>query len=422
MKKYKLLIIPILLILITTTALAMRRGKTINGVERELWIDDYSTLPTDPEIGFESIILQVDFRHTGTATYRNITFKAGEVPQLEAVRDEFHVTRMNPDDKFTTSYKFNVKEDTTPGIYTVPIHVEYEDIGSDEDNKTAKITRDARIRVSDETRIEIIGIEQKEPLVPGEEFETMVEVKNIGNMPSNLLRVSLDTKERERTATTEQGLIEGDYESDSSGAIYWRRQHKTIDYLEPGETEKVILQGKVSISAENKLYPAVATVREGEKEFENKFALSIEGKPELIQAGISTTGDDPRTGERTAISIQLENIGRGEAKATKLEIKEGDYEGVRTAHIGTIDDDGGMGTAIMDLTFKEPGKHELIYEVTYQDITGEEYTETFTGEIYIDPEVEDYTIYIVAAIILVAAIYLIHRKIKKSKEDQEIDI
>ncbi|MFW5902731.1 MAG: COG1361 S-layer family protein [archaeon] len=417
-KKKLLLIIPIIFFLAATTALSSyRRGRVIDGTERELWIEEYSTLPTDPEVGFKSIILQVDFKHTGTATYRNMTFRAEEPPQLEAIREEFHITRMNPDDVFTTSYKFNVKEDTTPGVYTVPIHVEYTDIGSDEDNKTAKITREARVEVSDETRIEIIDIDQEEPVKPGEEFKTELTVKNIGNMPSNLLKASLDLREISQQTTMEGQQIENPEE-----AINWKRQYKTIDYLQPGETRKVEFTGKTSISADNKIYPAIATVEGGGEPETNKFTVTVEGDPKLMEAGLSTTGDDPRAGEKTAISIQLENIGRGEAKATKLEVKEGEYEGVKTAHIGTIDDDGGMGTAIMDLTFKEPGKHELIYEVTYQNALGEEYTETFTGEVYIEPEKKSYINYIIGTVIILAAVYLIHRKIKKSKEDEEIDI
>jgi len=295
--------------------------------------------------------------------------------------------------------------------------VEYEDIGSDKDNKTAKITRDARVQVSDETRIEITNVNQEEPVEPGEEFKTELTVKNIGNMPSNLLKASLDVREISKQQTTLEGQPVSIEE-----AINWKRQYKTIDYLQPGETQTIEFQGTTSISAENKIYPAIATVEGGEEVETNKFTVTVEGKPEVIEAGITTAGETPRKGERTSISIQLENIGRGDAKAVKVELDEGKYQGTRTSHIGTIDEDGGTGTAVMDLTFKEPGEHKLGYTVTYQDKTGKEYSEKFTGTVYIDPEAEDYTYYIIGAIIIVIAIYLVHRKIKKSKEAEEMNI
>ncbi len=424
-KKRLLLTIPIIFLLAATIAISgFGRGRVISGTERELWIEEYSTLPADPEVGFESIILQVDFKHTGTATYRNMTFRAEEPPQLESVREEFYISNMKPDDVFTTSYKFNVKENTTPGVYTVPIHIEYTDIGSDEDNKTAKITREARVRVSDETDIEIVNVEQEEPVLPGEEFKTEVEVKNIGNMPSNLLKVSMDTlAAQERTATEEEMMEEG-YEVGIEEAIHWKRQHKTIDYLHPGETQTIEFTGKTSISADNKIYPAVARVEGGgQREIEkNKFTVTVEGEPRVIEGGLSTAEEEPRAGDRISISIQLENIGEGDARATTLKLEEGKFEGDSRSHIGTIDKDGGTGTAVMDLTFTEPGEHEIKYTVTYEDKTGKEYTEEFTDTVYIGPEEEDYTTLIIAAIVAIIVAFLIYRKIKKSKEAKEVEV
>lgn len=417
MKKNILIGTFLLIFLLSGIASASRiRGRTEHGVETELWVDDYSTLPENPQTGFSGVILQVDFHHTGSATYRNISFEAQTPDQLEPVRERFYISSMSPRDIYTTTYRFNVKEDTEPGIYTVPIEITYTDIQGKGDGKIT-IQREARLRISDETRIEIIEVNQEEPVEQGEEFKTELKVKNIGNIPSNLLKASLDIRETQEQSLTAEGQPKAKEE-----AISWKRQQKTVDYLQPGEIRTIEFQGTTSISAENKIYPAIATVESGENVESNKFIVTIAGKPEIIEAGITTAGENPRKEERTPISIQLENIGKGDAKAVKLELEEGAYKGVRKSHIGTIDEDGGTGTAVMDLTFQEAGKHNLKYTVTYQDVTGEKYTQTFTGTLYIDPETKDYTYYIAGAIILLIAIYLTWRKIKRNRETEEMEI
>lgn len=301
MRRYLAIAVPMLILLLSGIAGASNyyRGTLKQGDEAELWIDNHSTLPEDPQTGFSNIILQVDFKHTGTATYKNISFEAQTPPQLNPVRTGFYISRMNPGDVFTTSYRFNVKEDTDPGMYTVPIRVKYTDIAGEGDKKVT-VTREAKVKVSDETRVEIVEVNQEETVASGKDFTTKVTVKNIGNTPSNLLETQLSLT----------GSFKG---------IYWQRSKKTVDYLPAGQEKTITFHGKASESIENGLYPAKATVENGGQVQNNSLTVTVQGEPKLTSAGINI-GEKLLTGKKTSISLQLENIGEGDAKAVSVKL------------------------------------------------------------------------------------------------------
>ncbi len=399
MNKWNIIVSGILIAALIPVATAYSyRGLLRDGRETEIWIRDYSTLPKQPQTGFKNVILQVDFSHTGTATYKNISFQAQTPPQLTAVRENFYISRMNPGNVFTTSYSFNINEDTEPGIYTVPIEVSYIDIQGRGDQKVT-VVREAIITVSDKTRVEVSNIVQEEPVRPGEEFTTKVNIENIGYSPSNLLNLKLTI--------------------DQPG-VYWERSTKTINYLLSGQQTQVEFKGKASNSIENGVYPATLTLNDGENIVNNTFMVTVQGEPRLTSAGIRT-GEQAVTNRMVPVSLQIENIGKGDARAVSVELEEGEFEGSRTTQIGTIDEDG-TGTAIFDISFRSPGEHPMTFEVTYLDEEGKENSVTMEGVIYVEKEQRNYS-GVIALIAVVAIIgYSLHYYKKRKEQYREIDV
>lgn len=497
----KILLIAVVLLLGSTVTMA--RGKLQNGDEAELWIHNYSTLPSDPQPGFKKVTLQVSFQHTGTATYKNISFRMHDLPQFTEIRRDFHISKMNPDDIYTTSYTFNVKNDTTPGVYTVPVEVNYTDTDGDGDKKVS-MTKEAIVRVSDKTRIEISGVDQKHSITPGEEFLTELSVKNTGQSPANLVKISLyseksglywknskktieylspgEEKTMEFEGISSESVKSGIYPAMASvreggnvhntsfmitvesqveitdidqkspvrpgddfntgivvkntgeskvtsldvmvgthgKGIHWKNSKQSVEEIQTGEEKEVIFKGTTSDSIENGIYTAGVILKSGMDQINNSFTVTVQGEPELTSGGMNT-GEEPMTGKKTSVSLQLENIGEGDARAVSISLEEGDFKGSRTSHIGTIEQDE-TGTAIFDLRFQSPGERELTYHVKYLDENDVEHTKTFTGTVYVEKTPRDYTTIIIALVVSAVVIYFFYRRRKKKEEAREIDV
>jgi hypothetical protein len=130
--------------------------------------------------------------------------------------------------------------------------------------------------------------------------------------------------------------------------------------------------------------------------------------------------DEIYEGDLFSLSLQLENIGTGDAKSVKAEIISNNVTGMKESYIGTIDVED-TGTAIFDLRDYNPGKRELTLKVTYEDEYGNPQDDLTVSTTYVIKEIPpDYSGYFIAVFVVIVIAYLIYRRWKKKKELEQL--
>ncbi len=180
--------------------------------------------------------------------------------------------------------------------------------------------------------------------------------------------------------------------------------------LKKGESASTELDLKALRDAKPGAHDALMKIRyideRGVEEVaEKKFQIFVLERSEIkIEiAGITSSPAKIRPGDDFTLSIQLENVGKQDAKSVKAVIEpvEG-FTGERTSFLGSLKVDD-LSTAIFEMGTKEnlkPGAYDFNLVVTYTDELGRESDEKMTFQMLIDKSPRKPLYYAVGVVIV----------------------
>lgn len=164
----------------------------------------------------------------------------------------------------------------------------------------------------------------------------------------------------------------------------------------------------------------------------SKISLEVLSKPVVIFSGIDLSiegreGAKLLPGDSFSISVQLDNIGKKQAKAVKVYLLVDDgITGVKEAFVGNIDEDD-SGAAIFDLVMQptvSAGAHNAVIKVEYLDETGAKQEIAENYELYVNQgDILPLIISIIFLLIILAIVltisYFIIRMVLRQKAMQK---
>lgn len=387
MKKF-LLIFLVLALLGSVNAFATIQNESLR--EADVWITNIQTSPAVIESGDQDIILQFDTVHRGSRTFYNITIEAKFQSPFEPIKNTYFISQLDPNDRYTSVFRFNVDE-IEPGVYTIPIDVYYTD-----SFRMAKsyLKRYIYLQVSSTPRLELVEMKAVKPAYVGSDFEIRFVVNNTGTLPA---------AEAVVTVTME-----------NNSAVSWIPSQMTTGYIPQKSLSNINLKGVVSSNAVPGAYEGTLSISYGGSEISNKFVLDVYGKPDIRIAGVSTD-KDPVPGAKISLSIQLENIGAGDAESVSVKISDDELRGTLESYIGTIEIDD-TGSAIFDVMFPNTGSISIPLSIKYQGEDGKQFSITADASLYVYSGPSDYTFLIIFVIIIGLVYYFFFFRKKRIRK------
>jgi hypothetical protein len=362
-----------------------------------LKVDSSSYTPSAVYAGSE-VAVAVDIKNSTvvSASDANFTLLAGQF--FEPVDAEKHVDEILPNETETVVFRFRAKEGIPAGRYTFSLLMRYHNIGEEiSDYSTIAVSVSEIYRVS----IDSLEVSNYYPHI-GEEVVVTAGIRNTGSIEA-------------RNVVTEFSLIGA---SDFGKFILLSETKGDLGTIPVGGAKNVEFRLKPSekISPEVYSFKVIANCVNCDKNAEEKFALQVYGKPELIVSGIdySIKGKDNKNlvqGETFSLSVQLDNLGKENAKKVEIEIvADESIIGPRKSYVGSIDaDDSSAG--LFDLVVSEgsaAGYHDIGIIITYIDELGQPQKMEEKYSFYVSkmPEPNPYIPYVFIIVIL-AMLYFI---------------
>lgn len=174
----------------------------------------------------------------------------------------------------------------------------------------------------------------------------------------------------------------------------------------------------VSRAAEPGIYPLTLNFKYENNET-HELQFEVIGTPDLEIAGVNTNPDLTYANNELTISIQIENVGTGKSRDVKAFLMPEDkgIKGSTEFFIGPIEADD-IDSAVFDLIIGDlpEGPSNLLFNLTYSDLDGNEYQLSESLRIYIRRQA-DYTLIILLSLaaLVVAGFYFRKKIIKKVK-------
>jgi hypothetical protein len=258
-------------------------------------------------------------------------------------------------ERFTVRYRVHVDKDTVFGTYTVPLKLVWRDAYNNVQSENLEFG----LKVAGDPEIVIAGV-NKTParIYPDTEFTLVLAFENIGTAKAENVKVELSLPPG---ITGERVAFLGTLERD-------RQMAATFSL----KAEKVAEAGAKKIGVRL----SYTTEEDTQEQLDNEVEVFIYDKEpaNLEVAGLDTSPAKLTPGEAFTLSIQLENIGKQDAKAVKVELALPEaFSGGQTSYLGTIKQDD-TSTAIFDLEVSplaEPKSYRLPVKIYYLDEKGE---------------------------------------------------
>ncbi|MCX6801992.1 MAG: hypothetical protein NT067_02660 [Candidatus Diapherotrites archaeon] len=362
-----------------------------------LKVDSSSYKPSAVYAGNE-VALAVDIKNSTVvkATDINLVLLPGQY--FEPIETEKQVAEIRPNETETVVFRARAKEGIQAGSYVFSLQMQYKNLG-----ETVTDYANVSVAVSEIYRLSIDSLKVSNYYPhTGEEILVTAGIKNTGSIEA-------------RNVSTEFSLIGA---SDFGKFILLSETKNDLGGIAAGETKMVEFRLKPSEKIDPGVYSFKATANciNCDKNAEEKFALQVYGYPELIVSGIdySIKGKDSKNivqGETFSLSVQLDNLGKEDAKKVEIEVIADDsIIGPKKSYVGSIEaDDSSAG--IFDLAVAENaavGYHDVQIIITYIDELGQPQKMEEKYSFYISkmPEPNPYIPYVFVIIIL-AMLYFI---------------
>jgi hypothetical protein len=369
------------------------------GTSHRLEFEKIEVTPEEVLAG-QTAKVTVDLKNTGNVVLDDIdvTFSGlttTTLLNLEPVSPmSYRIRRINPGETGTAMFEFRASNLATPGVYGATVTASYEG-----HNGTAAVTDQFNLDIAGEPSLDLVEQKFTQAPIPGKTVTLALTLENRGG--SNLYGIKATLK----PVDSEVAVM-----SDSS--LY-------IDRFEAGTTQELLYDIRVDRGASPGSYTTKLQLSSTAFTDNQNVSFEVIGIPDLRSAGVQTDEDTIRTGDAFSLSVQLENIGTGDAKSVVAVFEDPDVTGVLKSYAGTIEADD-TGTAIFDITDNAAGDKEVDVVVTYEDEYGNTYTRTLKAMYTITGRAVDVFTPLVLLIMLGAAGYYLYRRQQRSKEIQKL--
>ena len=416
MKKILMAMLIILVgVLATTTTSAWSSLATGDGgmVVDLLYPSAYpQTYPAQIQPGDQGVWLDVQMTNYYTMNYYDITTELVVNGPFESVVTTAEIENVKPKEIAHAFYQLDVTANAKPGEYKMlhKITYYYDDYNNDGEKTVVKVerTKSVSVNIYYSERIEIAEVKLPVKILPGEVFDAEVILENTGSVTVNDVDVNYSIS---TDAATVNVMTIGS-------------SMKRIPTIYPGEVASVIFPMKILDTATVKGYKmdVTATYTSGATTTTetDQVAIQVIGKPVMRLAGVQADRDVIYTDVQFSLSVQLENIGTGDAKSVKAELRDTTLDGVLTSYVGTVNVDD-TGSAIFDITDSMPGRKLGTALITYEDEYGNILNDVIDVEYFVTQKAADNSwIFMVVAVVLVGG-FLFYRHQKRKKEMAMVD-
>lgn len=301
----------------------------------------------------------------------------------------------------TLSIPVTVSYDTGFGQYLVPLKLEYSNPEGEQVEKTLSFG----VEIAGEADITLGGKNTSPSRVyPDQEFTLSLTLENSGTGKAQNVGVGLEHPEG---ISGESSAYLGTLARDSKAKATFNL--KSSKSAEPGRYNTHLL---VSYREENLV--------EREVELPLEIFISERGDIDMEIAGLDTSPNLLRPGESFTLSLQVQNVGKQDAKAVKVEIlPERSIHGEKTSYLGNLDSDD-TSTAIFDLEVEpraERGAVSVPLNIIYRDERGKEWKASKQISLAISPpEGTSYRLYGAVAGMGIIILFLLWRWRREEEE------
>ncbi len=328
----------------------------------ELSLTRYEPLPAQPG---QYVTVYVQIENDGSIDAEDAVLEILDSFPFEAVSDQDRIKNLGiikSQDSYITNFKLKV--DSNAVIGTNKLKVRY----TPDKNSDLWMTRELSIEVKDSQAT--LGINQvelsPEQVLPGEETELTLTIKNSANVVFRELKLKLDL---ETTTTTDLPFVPMNSASE-----------KQVSLLKPGELTKVSFNLATYPTSTPGYYkvPLLISFYDDEgnlQEQETIIGVVISASPELK---IVSEHIDEIVNPGELIRIKSINKGINDLKFLDIEVQASeDYKIVSQSesYIGDLDSDD-YRTTDFQIDSKK-NQYELIIKATFKDENNEEYQQTF---------------------------------------------
>ncbi len=255
-------------------------------------------------------------------------------------------------------YPIYVKRNASTGISSVPLKLSWQDsIGAKEK------TLYAGIKIEGTPKLSLAGVNTSPSRIyPDSEFILTTKIENIGTGDAKAVELQLSLpKEISGESTAFLGTINKDSSTTASFDLKTAKNAEAKSY-------RVSMQ--ISYSTDDGKRQSVT------KDFD--LFVSERGEIRLEIAGITTSPAKLYPGLDFTLSVQLENIGKQDAKSVKVQLAPmQEFVGEKTSFVGSLKQDD-TSTAIFDLSVAKDarqGSYDVAMRVYYIDDRGIEHAE-----------------------------------------------
>ena len=256
-------------------------------------------------------------------------------------------------------YQIHVDRDAESKTYYLPLKLAWRNTLMAEESQTLNIG----VNVAGRPDLVIGGVSTyPSRIYPDEEFNLSVKLENIGTGKAEAVALKLLIPPEIRGETS--GFLGTINRDSSSTAVF---DLKTLKSASPGSYSLTLV---VNYKEETGLAKSVEEV----------FDIYVEerGEVDIEIAGITTSPSKLYPGEAFSLSVQLENIGKQDAKSVRAEIEPvREFVGERISYVGSLKEDD-LSTAIFEMEVPEktsPGSYELTMRIVYIDEQGSEHAD-----------------------------------------------
>jgi len=388
MKSAKILALLLLVMLACTASAATAAYLVVVG-------QDYSQSPAYARPG-DTVTIGVPLSSTSTsseATKLNAYLIAND-NYFELIKGEEHFSRFETSATKTAIFRFRVKENAYPAAYNFTVKVDYYD-----NAKPITDQQDLSFEVSDYYMLDVENVHTSVfTAKKGQAMTVGAGIRNLASSEANNVQVTLVPV----TENARESFIYTSAINIELGKILSGESKPVVFGLQPAEKAE---PGTYYFEVEATCQSCEATGKEG-------FSIEVVGDPDLMVSGVeyAIEGKSDKTllqGDPFSLSVQLDNIGKGKAKAVKVEITTDDaFLGVKESYVGKIDEDD-SGAAVFDLQAAlgaETGTHPVGIKVLYLDELDQPRELTQSIDLYVyqrPPESPVPTLLLVAVILVI---------------------
>lgn len=364
-------------------------------------IDSYSFNPSSVYPG-DTVSVNVNLKNRGNAVpVEDVNASISLGSGFEEVTYFDHLDFINYGTTETASFRFKVKESTSPGTYKIPLLVEFLRQTSGSKN-SIEFSFPLTVEGISSIDIKNIVVSNYSPHI-GDNVTISASVQNIGELEAREVIIELvpaSGKFEKVTPKTETSIF--------------------LDNILPGDSKNVSFELYLPSEMDPGVfeYALTSSALEANTLDSETVVLSVKDRPNIIVSGVDFSvegrdGSKVLVGDTFALSVQLDNIGKENAKAVEVLVDTGEsIIGSKQAYVGTIDADD-SGSAIFDFVATQqtvPGNKQILLTISYIDEFDNKQEMTSSVDLYIHetPPESPVTI-IVLLIVVLVLVYLIMR-------------